>query len=98
MNNAIIAAKNETSDESPALSRPAAKLEWRWVALICMLLVISGAHRYWRDWQFQSLSRESEIPLFSLNEIPKELGSWRAVDGSEETPEPDIARIAGASD
>ncbi len=98
MNNAIIAAKNETSDELPVLSRPAATFEWRWVALICMLLVISGAIRYWRDWRFQSLSRESEIPLFSLNEIPKELGSWQAEEGSEETLEPDIARIAGASD
>jgi len=46
MNNAIIAAKNETSDELPVLSKPVAKFEWRWVALICMLLVISGAIRY----------------------------------------------------
>jgi transposase len=75
MNNAIIAAKNETSDELPVLSKPAAKFEWRWIALICMLLVISGAIRYWRDWHFQSLSRGSEIPLFPLNEFPKELVS-----------------------
>jgi len=98
MNNAIIAAKNETSDELPVLSKPVAKFEWPWIALICMLLVISGAIRYWRDWHFQSLSRGSEIPLFPLNEFPKELGSWRAEEGSEATLEPDIARIAGASD
>ena len=98
MNNAIIAARNETNDELPLLSKPATKFGWRWIALICVLLVISGAIRHWRDWQFQSLSRESEMPPFSLNEFPKELGSWRAAEGSEEALEPDIARIAGASD
>jgi hypothetical protein len=98
MNNAIIAATNETRDELSELTKPPAKLEWRWIALVCMLLVISGAIRYWRDWQFQSLSRESEIPPFPLNEFPKELGSWRVLEGSEATLEPDIARIAGASD
>ena len=98
MNNAIIAATNETRDELPELTKPPAKLEWRWIALICMLLVISGAIRHWRDWQFQSLSRESEMSPFPLNEFPKELGSWRADEGSEATLEPDIARIAGASD
>ena len=98
MNNATIAATNETRDELSELTKPPAKLEWRWIALVCMLLVISGAIRYWRDWQFQSLSRESEMPPFPLNEFPKELGSWRAFEGSEATLEPDIARIAGASD
>jgi len=98
MNNAIIAATNETRDELSELTKPPAKLEWRWIALICMLLVISGAIRYWRDWQFQSLSRESEMPPFPLNEFPKKLGSWRVFEGSEATLEPDIARIAGASD
>ena|SRR5271157_3983393 len=98
MNNAIIAARNEINDELPLLSKPATKLGWRRIALICMLLVISGTIRHWRDWQFRSLSRESEMPPFSLNEFPKELGSWRAAEGSEEVLEPDIARIAGASD
>jgi Protein of unknown function (DUF3485) len=97
MNNATIAARNETSGELPVLSQPVAKLEWRWIALICMLLVISGAIRYWRDWHFQSLSRGSEM-LFPLNEFPKVLGSWHVEEGSEERLEPEIARIAGASD
>jgi len=98
MNNATIAVQSKTSpDLPPELARPAARFEWRWMALICMLLIISGAIRYWRDWQFQSLSRGSEVPLFPLNEFPKELGSWHA-EGPEETLEPDIARIAGASD
>jgi len=98
MKNAIIAARTQTRDELPVLSQPAAKLEWRWMALICLLLVISGAIRYVRDWQFQSLSRGSEVPPFPLSEFPKEIGSWRMKAGSEETLEPDIARIAGASD
>jgi hypothetical protein len=98
MNNAIIAATNKTRDELSELTKPPAKLEWRWIALICMLLVISGAIRHWRGWQFQSLSRESEMSPFPLNEFPKELGSWRAKEGSEATLEPDIARIAGAND
>ncbi|MGZ3353684.1 MAG: exosortase-associated EpsI family protein, partial [Isosphaeraceae bacterium] len=98
MNNDFIAATNETRDELSELTKPPAKLEWRWIALVCMLLVVSGAIRYWRDWQFQSLSRESEMPPFPLKEFPKELGSWRVFEGSEATLEPDIARIAGASD
>ncbi len=98
MNNAIIAARSQTREESPALARPAAKLEWRWIALICLLLVVSGVVRYVRDWQFQFISREHEVPLFPLSEFPKQLGSWRMKEGSDETLEPDIARIAGASD
>ena len=35
---------------------------------------------------------------FPLSEFPKELGGWRAKEGKEETLEPDIAQIAGASD
>ncbi len=98
MNNATIAARTQARDELPVLSQPAARLEWRWMALICLLLVISGVVRYGRDGQFQSLSRESEAPPFPLSEFPKEIGSWRMKEDSEETLEPDIARIAGASD
>ncbi len=98
MNNAIIAAKNETIEKLPVLSQPAARFQWGWIAFICTLLIISGAIRHWRGWQFQSLSRESAMSPFSLNEFPEELGSWRAAEGSEEVLEPEIARIAGASD
>ena len=61
-----------------------------------MLLGISGGVRYWRDWQFHSLLKESEAPPFALGEIPKVLGAWHAVEGSDDTLEPEIARIAGA--
>ncbi|MBV8311787.1 MAG: exosortase-associated EpsI family protein, partial [Planctomycetaceae bacterium] len=98
MNNAIVAAKNQTRGELSELSQPAAKSEWLWIASIYMLLVISGAIRYWRDWQFQSLSRENETSPFPLRELPKVLGRWHMAEGSEKTLEADIARIAGAND
>jgi len=98
MNKAVIAIPNEVLAESSQPSRPPARFEWRWIALICMLLVISGVARHGRDWQFQSLSRVSEVPPFALSEFPKELGSWHVAEGSETTLEPDIARVAGASD
>jgi len=72
--------------------------EWRWVILVCMLLGVSGGIRYWRDGQFHSLSKESEAPPFVLGDIPNALGDWYVVEGSESTLEPDIARIAGATD
>ncbi len=98
MNNAIIAARKQTRDELPALAQPAAKLEWRWIALICLLLVVSGVVRYWRGSTFQSLSRESAVPLFPLSEFPRQLGSWRMKEGSAKTLDADIARISGAKD
>ena len=98
MNNATIAATKETREKPPKVSRPAAKSERLWVALICMLLVVSGAVRYLRDWTFQSKLRQSQMSPFPLSEFPKELGGWRAIEGSEATLEPEIARIAGASD
>lgn len=82
-------------------SRPAkasARIGWPWIAFICVLLVASGAARYWRDWQFQKLSRVSEESPFPLNTFPRTLGSWHMVEGTEQNLEPEIAWIAGASD
>jgi hypothetical protein len=98
MNNATIAARKETRNKIAKVYRPVVKSEWPWVALTCSLLVVSGAIRYSRDWQFQSISRESQVSPFPLSEFPKKLGSWTALEGSEAILEPDIARIAGASD
>jgi hypothetical protein len=74
------------------------RIEWKRLALVCALLAISGGLRQWRDWQFASLSKGSEAPPFPLAELPLEIGSWKAVPGSEQILEPEIARIAGASD
>src|SRR5271157_1338273 len=96
--NSVIAAKKATIDELSAEPQPPPKFEWRWFVLICMLLLISGAVRYGRDWYFESLNKSSEIPLFPLNEFPKTIGTWQAEERSEGSLEPDIARVAGASD
>jgi len=74
------------------------RYEWTWILLVGVFLGVSGGVRYWRDWQFQSLSKESERPPFSLKEFPRVLGDWRKVKGLETTLDPEIARISGSSD
>ncbi|WP_168222336.1 exosortase C-terminal domain/associated protein EpsI [Aquisphaera giovannonii] len=81
-----------------APARLASRFEWRRLAIVCALLAISGGGRYVRDWQFASLSRENESPPFALSEFPLQIGTWQAKPGSEQPLEPEIARIAGASD
>lgn len=66
--------------------------------LVCLLVGISGGVRYWRDWQFQSLSQESEKPPFTLSELPEVFGDWQVVPGSDEPLPKEVAEIAGASD
>ena len=62
-----------------------------WVAVTCTLLVISGGARYWREgdfWGRQATAREAP---FSLNDLPKEIGTWRMIEGSESILDPDVA-------
>src|SRR3974377_1629918 len=89
---------DELQENTLVPSQRALPFECRWVVLVCMLLGVSGGIRYWRDLQFQSLSKESKVPPFALKEIPNTLGEWHAIEGSESTLEPEIARIAGATD
>lgn len=89
---------DEIEDSRAAVSKPVLPFAWRWVIVICSLLGLSGGIRYWRDWQFQSLEKQSEIAPFPLREIPDALGNWHAIQGVKETLEPEIARIAGAKD
>jgi hypothetical protein len=79
-------------------SKRSTRHERVWVMLVCLLLGISGGVRYWRDAKFQVLSKESELPPFPLSDFPTVLGDWHAVEGSERTLEPEVARIAGSSD
>jgi hypothetical protein len=72
--------------------------EWRWIVLISVLFGLSGGARLLREWQFNSLSRESGVAPFALKELHTEIGEWRVVEGSETTLEPDIAQVVGASD
>src|SRR4051812_2296714 len=76
--------------------KPRIRHEGTWLVLAGVFLGVSGGHRYWRDWQFRSLSKENEKPRFPLNEFPKTLGDWE-VTGFETTLDPRIARIAGSS-
>ena len=91
------ATRSPEKDETQAPKVPR-KFNWGWIFLISVLVGLSGGIRFWRDWQFNNLSRENREAPFALKELPRELGDWRVVDGSESTLEPDIAQIAGASD
>ncbi len=76
----------------------AAATPWSWVAITCLILGISGGVRYWRGSQFYDLSKESRNSPFPLAELPKVVGDWRMDDGMEAPLDPEIARMAGASD
>ena len=58
-----------------------------------------GGFRTWRDQQFRGLyPRRSAASPFPLAEIPKTIGTWHVVEGSESHLDQDTARIAGSSD
>jgi Protein of unknown function (DUF3485) len=87
------------SKPSHDTARPAAGIvvsPWLWMAVTCLLLGLSGGIRYWRDWQFSSLSARSEVMPFSLNELPRKLQSWQAGEGAEAQLDPEVARFAGS--
>ncbi len=88
----------ETSQAPTRQEREPGGWQWPWITSICVLLVLSGGLRYWRDQQFQSLTQESEKSPFPLAEFPKTLGGWQVVEGSDGQLEPEIARLAGSSD
>jgi EpsI family protein len=70
----------------------------RWIVTACVMLGLSGAVRYWRDLQFLSIHNQSKDSPFPLKDIPKDLGTWRAVEGSEAVLDPEIAKVAGSTD
>ena len=76
----------------------AAKVDRRWIVMVCLLLGVSGAVRYWRDFQFLRIENQSKVAPFPLKDIPFVLGTWRALEGVETVLDPEIARIAGSSD
>jgi hypothetical protein len=71
---------------------------WKWMAVTCLILGISGGVRYWREWKFTSLAVKSEAAPFPLVELPRVAGTWQAGEGSESQLDPDVARLAGSSD
>ncbi len=71
---------------------------WKWMALACLLLGISGGERFWRDQQFAKLRVESMACPFPLADLSKSLGTWQAIDDKEAHLDPEIARNAGSTD
>ena len=69
-----------------------------WAVITCVVLAISGAQRYWRDWGFAGATEAAKRSPFPLVEIPTTVGPWRMIDGSESQLDAKIAQIAGASD
>ncbi len=68
------------------------------MALTCVLVLVSGTLRVWRDRQFQSLDDVSSACPFPLQELKRSLGTWRSDEKNDGTLDPEIARIAGSSD
>jgi hypothetical protein len=71
---------------------------WKWLAVSCTILAISGGIRQWRDYQVGAQSHVSKESPFPLNEIPKELDGWRMLPGTDGQLDAETAQIAGASD
>jgi hypothetical protein len=70
----------------------------KWCAITCVLLAISGSVRLLRDQQFYSITKESKESPFPLSDIPKTLGRWHFVAGTESQLSPETAQTAGSSD
>jgi hypothetical protein len=86
-----------TRDAKPAPAKAAAS-PWVWMVVTCLLLGLSGGIRFWRDWQFRLRAEKGAICPFPLSELPKSLGGWQWIEGSESQLEPEVARIAGSTD
>src|SRR3954454_15785631 len=71
---------------------------WAWMAVTCLLLGLSGGIRFWREWQFATIAAQGQSSPFPLAGLPWTMGTWQAREGSEAQLDPQIARIAGASD
>lgn len=67
------------------------------MVLACLLLGTSGGIRFWRDWQFRLRAEKGAVCPFPLNELPKTMGRWHWIEGSESQLEPEVARTAGSS-
>ena len=103
MDNALIdqpAPPSTHTQSASELSKllTAAKCQGRWIVIVCVLLGLSGAVRYWRSLQFLALENQSKESPFPLKDVPLVLGSWRSLEGAESTLDPEIAKVAGSSD
>ncbi len=71
---------------------------WKWMAVTCLILGISGGVRSWREWKFASIAVRSEAAPFPLAQLPRVAGTWKSGEGSDVPLDPEVARIAGSSD
>jgi hypothetical protein len=91
-------ATPEANDQPRPATGSRPRSEWTWILLVGLFLGLSGSFRYWREWRFQALSKESESSPFPLEGFPKDLGEWQSIEGLETKLDPLIARIAGSKD
>jgi hypothetical protein len=87
-----------TDDSRPMAPHRAVMSPWRWLAVTCLLLGVSGGLRFWREQQFAALAARSETCPFPLAQLPRVMGTWRAAEGSEVQLDPEVALFAGATD
>jgi hypothetical protein len=71
---------------------------WKWLAVTCVMLSVSGGIRFWRDRQVRTLAQESAACPFKLDELPKDVGTWHVEDGIIAQLDPETARIAGSKE
>ena len=69
-----------------------------WAIVTCLLLGLSGGIRFWRESRFSTLSMQSAICPIPMSELPRTLGTWEFIEGTDTQLDPDIVRIAGATD
>lgn len=93
------AAELKRSQPSPSIAvARSARRPWGWLTLACALLCVSGLIRTWQSQSVENAKDRVIRPLFPLVELPKQIGAWRAVEGTESALEPQISRIAGSVD
>lgn len=83
---------------APGVRRSTKTSPWLWMTLAVSFLAASGGVRAWQDARFGAASKGASTPPFSLKSLPTSVGAWRAIDGTEQTLDPRVARIAGCSD
>lgn len=84
--------------EPAASPRPRSRAGWApvRVALAVLALAASGAVRLWQERQIETRMKAGGKLAFKLDDLPKSLGPWQAIDAK--VLDPEIARGAGSTD
>lgn len=100
--NPLVVAKREPSSVPDAVPNPTKDrppmLPWKWTAITCLILSVSGGIGFGRNMQFRGIAQQSAKCPFPLSDLPTALGTWTAVPNSDTQLDPEIARLAGSSD